>query len=105
MDGRTAPAARPGEWIVPASYAQERVWFASQIARDEPVYTLVDEFRLPYPLPSDRIRAALLILAARHETLRTSFRAEGGGLWQVVHAEVEPELTEVDLAAEPEPAR
>jgi hypothetical protein len=89
------------QWAVPASYAQERVWFASQVARGVPVYHVVDEIYLPYPLPADQIRAALTRLCDRHETLRTSFRIDDGRLMQVVHAEIDLPVTEIDLTARP----
>jgi hypothetical protein len=96
---------RDRHWAVPASYAQERVWFASQLARDLPVYNVVDLVRLPYRLTADRIRAALAQVCDRHETLRTSFRMADGRLMQVVHARIDLPLTEVDLSREPEVAQ
>jgi hypothetical protein len=84
-------------WGVPASYAQERVWFASQLAQDAPVYHILDDFRLPYPLPLEAVLEALAEICQRHETLRTSFRLDDGALMQVVHPMVSLPVTYLDL--------
>ena len=95
----TTPAAgsRP-PWVGPASYAQERVWLASQLAREAPVYHVVDEFPLPYPLTRDEVLAALGEVCRRHEPLRTSFLLEAGELRQLVHQEVVLPVEHLDLA-------
>jgi Condensation domain/Phosphopantetheine attachment site len=97
--------APPKQWVVPASYAQERVWFASQLVRGVPVYHVVDDFRLAHPLTAETFRSALRQVCDRHEVLRTSFRADDGGLMQVVHGAVELPLREVDLGGLPEQAQ
>ena len=91
--------------VAAASYAQERVWFASQLAPDMPVYNVVDVVRLPRRLTADRIRAALAHVCDRHETLRTSFRMDDGHLMQLVHARIDLPLIEVDLSQQPAPAQ
>jgi acyl carrier protein len=94
------------QWRVPASYAQERIWFASQLARDTPVYHVVDRIPLAYPLSAEQLRAILALLCDRHEPLRTSLHLdEDGELTQVVHGRVEPPVPVVDLSGEPEDAR
>jgi Condensation domain/Phosphopantetheine attachment site len=77
------PEAEP--WVVPASHAQERVWFASQFAGGSPVYHVEYRLRLPYPLDAAQIVKALNTVVERHESLRTSFRLDDGALMQVVH--------------------
>jgi acyl carrier protein len=88
-------------FVAPASYAQERVWFASQMANDVPLYHLIDELRLPYPLSFDQLRNALAVVCERHETLRTSFRVDDGSLMQVIHPSIEPVVSHVDLSVLP----
>jgi acyl carrier protein len=90
-------------FVAPASYAQERVWFASQMAKDVPLYHLIDELRLPYPLSFDQLRDALAVVCERHETLRTSFRTDDGALMQVIHPRIEPVVQHVDLSTLPPP--
>ncbi|HET6211302.1 MAG TPA: condensation domain-containing protein [Micromonosporaceae bacterium] len=98
-------AATPGgsgkPWETPASYAQERVWFASQLVGDAPVYHLVTGIPLPYTVPADGVLAALAATVRRHEPLRTAFRLVDGELRQVVHAAVRLPVEHVDLAGRP----
>ncbi|WP_412538159.1 condensation domain-containing protein [Longispora sp. K20-0274] len=91
-------------FVVPASYAQERVWFASQLAQDVPLYHVTGEFRLPYALSFEQVRAAFATVCERHETMRTSFRVEDGTLMQVVHPDPELPIAELDLTGHPDPA-
>ncbi|MGE5828013.1 MAG: condensation domain-containing protein, partial [Micromonosporaceae bacterium] len=97
----TSDASAP--FIAPASYAQERVWFASQMAQDVPLYHLIDELRLPYPLSFEQMRDALAAVWQRHESLRTSFRVYEGTLMQVIHPSIEPLVQHADLSALPQP--
>ncbi|MFI6321740.1 amino acid adenylation domain-containing protein [Nonomuraea sp. NPDC050556] len=84
------------EWVTPASFAQERVWLAAQLAGDSPVYNVVDRVVLPLPLDAATITDALAEVVRRHETLRTCFTVADGDLMQVVHDEVPVEATVVD---------
>ncbi len=85
-------------WQVPASYAQERVWFASQIAGHQPVYHVVDDVAISSPVSADDVLAALAVCTQRHETLRASFRVRSGELMQVVHDHVTPQVDVLDLS-------
>jgi hypothetical protein len=98
------PAAVVAEqpWVVPASYAQERIWFASQLAGDVPVYHVVDRVPLRYPVAVDTVRGALAQVVARHETLRTAFRTDDGVLMQAVYPQVPVVVEEVDLRGLPD---
>ncbi|HEX6754456.1 MAG TPA: condensation domain-containing protein [Mycobacteriales bacterium] len=72
-------------WVVPASYAQERVWFAAQLVGDSPVYSVLDLIELPPGVERDHVLAALRTVLERQEQLRTAFRLEDGELRQAVH--------------------
>ncbi|MFL6128581.1 MAG: condensation domain-containing protein [Mycobacteriales bacterium] len=85
-------------WVVPASYGQERVWLASQVAHDVPLFHIVDRIPIAGPLPAEQVIAALAEVVGRHETLRTSFRVDDGQLMQLVHASVPVEVGQADLA-------
>lgn len=89
--------AQPEPWVAAASYAQERVWLASQVARDVPVYHVLDFVRFHSALPERRVLDAILEVVARHETLRTAFRIVDGELAQVVHPEPVDVTQTVDL--------
>jgi hypothetical protein len=84
-------------WLVPASYAQERVWFASQLAGDAPVYHVATIVELSGPATAEPIEAALAAVVDRHETLRTSFRLVGDDLSQVVRRTVPVALEHLDF--------
>jgi hypothetical protein len=91
-------SAGTGPRPVPASYAQERVWFASQFAGARPVYHVVDNVEISHPVSVDEALAALAVCCGRHEALRTSFTLRAGELMQVVHAEVAPKIEVLDLS-------
>lgn len=74
MTGVARPDDRPvpEPWLAPASYAQERVWFAGQLVGDAPVYSVVDRVELPAAVQREQVLAALGTLCERHESLRTA---------------------------------
>jgi acyl carrier protein len=96
-------------WLLPASYAQERIWFANQLVGDVPVYRVMSGVLTGYPLTDEQIVDALRKVVERHEALRTSFRLVDGELLQAVHPEPLMELSYADYSALPadqvEPAR
>lgn len=94
--GGTSPHPRP--WVAPASYAQERIWFASQLTRGAAVYHVLDEIKLRYPVAAEQVIAALSLACERHEPLRTSFLVRDGELMQMVHPHVDPEVEHLDLS-------
>ena len=70
-------AARSGPLAL--SWAQQRLWFVSQFDRHaSAAYHMAGALRLDGMLDVGALRAALDLLAARHETLRTSFPDDGG---------------------------
>jgi hypothetical protein len=84
-------------WTLPASYAQERIWFASQLAGDLPVYRVVSMVRAPYPLTEEAIAAGLATVVERHESMRTCLVFRDGVLLQAIHASVPSEVECVDV--------
>ncbi|MEU4678464.1 amino acid adenylation domain-containing protein [Micromonospora sp. NPDC023737] len=89
------------EWVVPASYGQERLWFVDQVEPNSPAFNIITSVHLPYPLSADEIVGAFREVVSRHEALRTSLRAVDGEPCQVVHGSVEVEVAEVDLRGQP----
>jgi hypothetical protein len=92
-------------WLVPASYAQERVWFASQVAPDAPIYHVGTIIRMAYPLTEAQARGVLATLTERHEPLRTGLRLVDGALTQVVYPRIALPVEVVDLSGVPEEER
>ncbi|HEX6912064.1 MAG TPA: amino acid adenylation domain-containing protein, partial [Longimicrobium sp.] len=77
------PVARTG--ALPLSYAQERLWFLHQMEPESPFYNIPFAVHLAGELDVDALRGALAEIVRRHEALRTTFRADANGSWQVVH--------------------
>jgi amino acid adenylation domain-containing protein len=90
-----------------ASSGQRGMWLAHAAAPDPSVCNVVVSYRISGPVDSERLRASLKKLSARHETLRTSFRIEGDNLrLQIVDANTdEIPLVIHDLRSEPEISR
>jgi amino acid adenylation domain-containing protein len=83
----------------PTSFQQKRLWFASQIDSDVPIYNLVRAFRLNGPLDIEILKKALEELVGRHAILRTTFSMREGDPVQVVKDEIELPFFYVDLRA------
>ncbi|OSC61008.1 hypothetical protein B5180_36560, partial [Streptomyces sp. BF-3] len=78
---------------LPLSPAQRRLWFLQQLHGVGSDYTIPFAARLTGPLDVPALRAAVLDVMARHETLRTVFPATDG----------QPRQHIVDVADLPEP--
>jgi amino acid adenylation domain-containing protein len=75
---------------------------ASTADPDTPIYHVVGEVHLPYPLTEEQVAAVMAALTDRHEVLRTALRWDDGTLLQVVHDQVTPQLDWLDLSAVPQ---
>ncbi|MFI9271113.1 amino acid adenylation domain-containing protein [Kitasatospora sp. NPDC052896] len=78
---------------IPASYAQERMWFLWQLAPDSPTYHVPWAYRIDGPLDLTRLSNALDALTERHEILRTTLREAEGQIQQVIHPAPTTNLT------------
>ncbi len=72
-------------FVLPASYAQQRLWFIDQLDPGRATYNLPVALRLRGPLDATVLEAAANRIVARHEVLRTTFELEGGEPAQIVH--------------------
>ncbi len=96
--------------IVPAggardtlSYAQSRQWFLWQLEPDSTAYHIAGALRLRGQLDEAALRASFAALAARHESLRTVFRAGADGQpVQRVEESCDPALEVIALTDVPE---
>ncbi len=102
---QTDPAAPGDEWVVRASFGQERIWMAHSVAPSFPVFNVDLPMDLHVPLEADDMRRAVALLTERHEALRTGLRLRDEDLQQVVAGTVVPELVEVDLSGVAESER
>jgi hypothetical protein len=92
-------AAPPAAAVHPASYAQERVWLAGQIAHGVPVYHVSDELAVHALVTPRQLGEAVAAIVARHEALRTAFRLREDRLEQLVlpAVRIESAVSFVDL--------
>jgi non-ribosomal peptide synthetase component F len=63
-------------FVLPASYAQQRLWFLDQLEPGSPLYDIPFALRLRGPLDTGALAWALGEIVRRHETLRTALLAE-----------------------------
>ena len=78
---RSAPRALPRasrEPPIPLSFAQQRLWFLSQLEPGSPLYNIAGVARLRGHLEVSTLSRVLELQVARHEVFRTSFAAVDG---------------------------
>ncbi|HWS54339.1 MAG TPA: amino acid adenylation domain-containing protein, partial [Pyrinomonadaceae bacterium] len=91
----------PRDEPLPLSYAQQRLWFINQLEPGNAAYNIPSAVRLAGELNAAALEGALTEVARRHETLRTSFPAEGGRPVQVISPPAPVTLDTVDLSQLP----
>ncbi len=113
MAGRTPAigrAARDGD-LLPASFAQQRLWLAHRLAGGGAAYNMPLALRLEGRLDPAALAAAFTALAGRQESLRTTFHEVAGEPWQRIAPPAPVPLPWIDLgdlsaaAADAETAR
>ncbi|MEV6333067.1 condensation domain-containing protein, partial [Streptomyces sp. NPDC051909] len=83
---------------LPATVAQQGLWFIEQAHSGRPVYNEVITLRLSGPLDAQVLRQCLHQLVARHEPLRTALSMIDGRLCQQIHRVGETALSEWDVS-------
>ena len=81
----------------PLSYAQQRLWFLSQIEPDSPFYNIPGALCLHGELEPDALAHALNEIIQRHEVMRVRLRTENGAPVQDVVDEQTLDLPVIDL--------
>ena len=93
-----APIVRVSrEGDVPLSYAQQRLWFLQQLDPESVAYNIPFGIRLRGELDREVLSKSLKELVRRHEVLRTRFEFKDGRPVQVIVAEEELKIEEIDL--------
>ncbi len=92
-------ADRSGQ--VPASFAQQRLWFLAQLGGASDAYHMAQAWELAGPLDPAALSRAWDALTARHESLRTRFAAASGTAVLVIDP-AGPPLGTDDLSAAPD---
>jgi amino acid adenylation domain-containing protein len=90
---------------LPASFAQERLWFLDQLEPGTAAYNLVRAFRISGPLNIDALTSAIAAAVRRHESLRTIFESVDGLARQIVLPEVVVKVPVLNLTDLPEGER
>jgi amino acid adenylation domain-containing protein len=85
----------------PLSFAQQRLWFLHQMEPETPIYNLAEAVSLDGVLDRAALAASLAVIVERHEVLRTVFPEVDGQPLQLVLAESESAVSQVDLCALP----
>lgn len=101
-----ASAADPhaGSGTVPATPAQEQLWFLDQLVPNLPNYIVPFCFTLDGPLDADALVSAFGQVVRRHDALRTALRLVDGQLVQSVSDEgPAAPVPVVDLSGYPDP--
>ena len=85
------PAPRDGP--LPLSFAEERLWFAEQLAPGDPAYHVPARLRFRGTLDHPALSRSLDALVARHEPLRTTFPTVDGVPQRRILATIPCDLT------------
>ncbi|MCK7622568.1 non-ribosomal peptide synthase/polyketide synthase [Streptomyces sp. RS10V-4] len=101
----TALAPAPRDTPPPLSYAQQRLWFLDAFEPGGTEYLTPLALRLRGRLDPAALGTALTALAARHESLRTTFDTVDGRGVQIIHPPQDVPLPLRDLSALPAAAR
>jgi amino acid adenylation domain-containing protein len=90
---------------LPLSFAQERLWFAEQLAAGASAYNMAVALEIHGALDRTVLAAAAAEIVRRHESLRTRFLTADAGPLQVIEPRVPLAVPLVDLSGLTEAAR
>ncbi|WP_434707697.1 non-ribosomal peptide synthase/polyketide synthase [Pseudomonas sp. R1-1] len=82
------PETRSGFAAIPLSYAQERQLFLWQMDPHSSAYHIPSALRLKGQLDVAALQRSFNAVAARHESLRTTFTEHGDSFCQVIHPQL-----------------
>jgi len=88
----TTPEAK----LVPASFAQARLWFLNRLDPERSDYNVTVGWRIEGTLDVALLRDAMQIVVDRHEILRTTFVDVDGAPWQRISASFSTVTTEMN---------
>ncbi|MFL5358250.1 amino acid adenylation domain-containing protein, partial [Archangium sp.] len=90
---------------LPLSFSQQRLWFLDQLEPGSATYNIPAVVRMEGTLDVAALERSFNTLVRRHESLRTTFRAEESGPIQLIAPELTVSLPVMDLTHLPESAR
>ena len=91
--------------VFPLSFAQQRLWFLSQLQQDSAVYNVAGGVRMEGPLDVAALERALNEVVVRHESLRTIIRQIESEPVQIITSPPAFYLPKFDLRNVPEAQR
>src|SRR6266568_4366315 len=94
-----------GTYAFPLTFAQLRLWFLEQLEPGTTAYLIPWFIHVRGNLNVEALQPSLNGLVARHEVLRTTFRASQGEPVQVVVPTLDIPLPLVDISGAPDPYR
>src|SRR5690349_2808294 len=86
-------------YVFPASFAQQRLWFLDQLEPGSPFYNLPLVLSIKGDLDVAALERTLNEIVSRHEALRTTFSAGPDGPTQVIARRLTIEVPVVDLSS------
>jgi amino acid adenylation domain-containing protein len=92
-------------FVLPVSFAQQRLWFLAAMQPESTAYNLSGGFVLRGALLREVLARSLAEVVRRHESLRTTFTVRDGQPVQVVTLSGLRALPGIDLRALPAPSR
>ncbi|MDP1666746.1 MAG: amino acid adenylation domain-containing protein [Methylobacter sp.] len=90
---------------LPASYAQQRLWFLDRLLGASGLYNIPWAIQLNGSLNTSALQQSLNEIVARHEVLRTCFVEQDGELLQIIRASMPFECALVTLPTYPQENR
>lgn len=85
-------------FILPASFAQRRLWFLEQLTPGDPSYTLLSRISFCSQIDDGVLELCIQEIVQRHEILRTTFALDSHGEpVQIVHAKMPLSLKQIDV--------
>ncbi|MHB8242804.1 MAG: non-ribosomal peptide synthetase [Solirubrobacteraceae bacterium] len=91
-----------GPAVMPASYAQQRLWFLDQFEGSDALYNVPLATRLRGPLDVSALERAINVIVERHEALRTSFTLVDGVPHQAIAPARTLSLEVIDVSGAPD---
>ena len=85
----------------PLSFAQQRLWFISQLEPDSPFYNCMEALRMTGKLNVPLLEQVFNEVVRRHDALRTTFKPVAGEPVQIVSAEIKVDHRVIDLEGLP----
>ncbi|MBD2417074.1 amino acid adenylation domain-containing protein, partial [Anabaena cylindrica FACHB-243] len=101
--GLEIPSIKPHFWTgeLPLSFAQQRLWFLTQLEPDSPFYNIPIAVRLQGQLNYDVLEQSFHTIVQRHKTLQTNFQTVAGQPIAFISPTRPIQLNILDLSALP----